>query len=80
MEEWHTPTKPQVSECTTNCNLDRRMTEHSTSDSLDDVRFLGSEATLELYRWNVPLLHTCTQCSMTLHMISFTWPSPALVL
>jgi len=38
-------------------NTDRRTTEYSTSDSLGDISWI-SEATLQLFRRNVPLLHT----------------------
>jgi len=37
-------------------NMDCRMTERSTSDSLDEVSWI-QKATLQLYRRNVPLLH-----------------------
>ena len=61
-------------------NMDRRMTELSTSDDLSNVSWV-QKAALQLYRRNVPLLHTSTQRpGMSLHMISFTKPSPALVL
>jgi len=38
-------------------NTDHRMTERSTSDSLGDVSWI-QKAALQLYRRNVPLLHT----------------------
>jgi len=44
-------------------NMDRRMTEHSTSDSLGN-----SEATLQLYRRNVPLLHMSRYVIASLHV------------
>jgi len=37
-------------------NMDRRTTEHLTSDSLGDVSWI-QKAALQLYRRNVPLLH-----------------------
>ena len=37
--------------------MDRRTTERSTSDSLGDVSWI-QKAALQLYRRNVPLLHT----------------------
>jgi len=36
--------------------MDRRTTEHLTSDSLDNVSWI-QKAALQLYRRNVPLLH-----------------------
>ena len=38
-------------------NTDRRTTKHSTSGSLGDISWV-QKATLQLYRRNVPLLHT----------------------
>jgi len=38
-------------------NTDRRMTECSTSDSVGDASWV-QKAALQLYRRNVPLLHT----------------------
>ena len=82
VEEWRSgtfPEKPQVSTLLI-ANMDHRMIERSTSDSLGDVSWVQN-ATLQLYRRNVPLLHTSTQHpGMSLHVISFTRPSPVLVL
>jgi len=57
-------------------NTDHGMTERSTSDSLGDVSWV-QKAALHLYRRNVPLPHTSTQCPG--NVISFTRPSLALV-
>ena len=61
LDVWRSGTFPeeqQVSECAVPiANTDRRMTEHSTSDSLGDVSWI-QKAALQLYRRNVPLLHT----------------------
>jgi len=55
-------------------------TEQSTSGSLDDISWV-QEAASQLYRRNVPLLHTSTQRpGVLLQVISFTRPSPTLVL
>ena len=51
------PEKQQVSECATDCKHGPRTTERSTSDSLGDISWT-QKATLQLYRKNVPLLHT----------------------
>jgi len=52
------------------------MTEHSTSDSFGDVPWI-QKAVLQLYRRNVPLLHTSRYA---LHMTQCYQASPALVL
>ena len=79
MEEWHLPRKPQVSTLPI-ANTDHGMTERSTLVSLGDVSRV-QKAALHLYRRNVPLPHTSTQRpGMSLHVISFTRPSLALVL
>jgi len=57
-------------------NMDHRMTECSTSGSLGDVSLIQN-AVLQLYRRNVPLLHTSRYITVQL---SFTRPSPALEL
>ena len=57
-----------------------RMTAPLTPDSLGNISWV-QKATLQLYRRNVPLLTTSTQCvGMSLHVISFTRPSPTLIL
>jgi len=38
-------------------NMDRRTTEHSTADNLGNISWI-QKASLQLYRRNVPLLHT----------------------
>ena len=58
--------------------MDRRTTERSISDSLGNFSWI-QKAALQLYRRNVPLLHTSRY--VTAHdSCSFTRPSPALIL
>jgi len=61
-------------------NTDHGVTERLTSGTLDDNTW-AQKAGSQLYTRNVPLLHMSTKHSGTsLYMISFTRPSPALVL
>ena len=73
------PEYPQVSVLRI-INMDRSATECLTSVL---AMFLGfmQNATLQLYRRNVPLLQTLTQHpGASLHMISFSRPSFVLIL
>jgi len=60
LDVWRSGTfleKQQVSECATDRKHDRATTECSISDSLSDVSWI-QKAALQLYKRNVPLLHT----------------------
>ena len=48
--------------------------------SLQSVFAIGSALTYLHFFWNVPLLHSSTRPGTSLHVISFTRPSPTLVL
>ena len=67
------PEKLQVSEYVRIANTDRRMTECLTSDSLGNVSWV-------LYSCTEGMCHSSTCLGMSLHVVSFTRPSPALVL
>jgi len=82
VEEWHIPriTASKYVSALPNANMDHARTECLTSGSLRNVSWVQKAAS-QLYRRNLSLLHMSTQCpDMSLHMISFTRPSPALPL
>ena len=58
---------PQVSALLI-ANTDCRMTEHSTSDSLGDIHFLGSEP---LYNCTEGMCHSSTHPGTSLHVTQF---------
>jgi len=60
LDVWRSGTFPENSKKASAlpiANTDGRMTERSTSDSLGDVSWI-QKAALQLYRRNLPLLHT----------------------
>jgi len=74
VEEWHFPRKPQVNVLRI-ATTDHAATEQTTSGSLGDISWVQKTP----HRRNAPLLHTSTQWpGKSLHVISFTRPSPAL--
>jgi len=56
VKEWHIPGK--TASALPIANMDRKTTEHSTSDSFGNVSWVQKATALQLYRRNVPLLHT----------------------
>jgi len=59
LDVWRSGTIPEKQQASALpiANIDHRMTECSTSDSLGNVSWI-QKAALQLYRRNVPLLHT----------------------